>query len=53
MVLHFVCGLPRLNLIHVSSLFKGTHEDSQDLPSADVNGEECWERVSVKVEVKE
>jgi hypothetical protein len=39
--------------LHVSSLFKGTSEDSQDFTGADVNREECWERVSVKVEVKE
>lgn len=39
--------------LHVSSLFKGTCEDGQDLADAVVNGEECWERVSVKVEVKE
>lgn len=32
---------------------QATREDSQDLAGADVNGEGCWERVSVKVEVKE
>jgi hypothetical protein len=35
------------------SLFKETPEESPNMSGADVNAEECWERVSVKVEVKE
>lgn len=35
------------------SLFKETLEESPNLSGADVSAEECWERVSVKVEVKE
>jgi hypothetical protein len=41
-----------LLMVHIY-LFKETHEENASLSGADVNPEECWERVSVKVEVKE